>query len=133
MAISANRPSSGDRLVDWIFRQFLLLLNNRKLKIRRKRSVVKFRGKRRWAVRGISDMTAGPDNRGIEITISSAKSVHVNRHQEVETLIHELAHILFPKVRERFIRVLEDILVAKFIKEQRRLLGSFLPRRPTKK
>ena len=132
MPIPKRAPLSGDKLTDWIFWQFILLLKNKKLRIKKKKSVIKFIGRRKKSVRGISNTTAGPDSRGIEIIISSAKSVHANKNQELETLIHELAHILFPKTREKFIRQIEDVLVAKFTRNQKSLLKSFLLRHERK-
>lgn len=125
-----NVPLSGDKLTDWIFKQFILLLRKETLHIKRKKRLLNPNDKHRHAIRGLMD----PDAQfNIEITINCAKSIHENRDKEVETLIHELGHIVFWKTGEQFIVQLEKILITKFTKEQRNFLKSFLPRHEVKK
>lgn len=122
-------PLSGDNLVDWIFKQFVFFLRRETLYIKRKKRLLNPNDKHHRAIRGLMDPEFEPT---IEITINSAKSVHVNRNEEVETLIHELSHVLFWKTQERFIWQIEEILIKKFTKEQKDFLKSFIPRHEVK-
>lgn len=124
-----NVPLSGDKLVDWIFKQFIFFLRRETLYIKRKKRLLNPNDKHHRAISGLMDPEFEPN---IEITINSAKSVHVNRNEEVETLIHELSHVLFWKTRERFIWQIEEILIKKFTKEQKDFLKSFIPRHEVK-
>lgn len=125
-------PLSGDKLTDWIFKQFIVFLQRETLRIKRKKRVV-FSNTHRKALRGLMDPEAGPSQHHIEITLSSAKRMHCNRNEEVETLIHELCHILFWKTRERFIFQMECILIKKLTAEQKSFLKAFIPRHEVKK
>jgi len=125
-------PLSGDKLTDWIFKQFIIFLRRETLRIKRKKRVV-FSKTDRKALRGLMDPEVGPSQHHIEITLSSAKNMHCNRNEELETLIHELCHIIFWKTSERFIFQMECILIKKFTSEQKIFLKSFIPRHEVKK
>ncbi len=125
-------PLSGDRLTDWIFKQFVFFLRRETLQIRRKKRLVDPDDPHRKAVRGLMD-PAGHTGRYINILINSAKSTHANRDEEVETLIHELSHVVFWKTQEHFICQAENILVKRFTRAQRVYLKSFLPRHEVKR
>lgn len=121
-------PLSGDGLVDWIFKQFIFFLRRETLRIKRKKRLLN-PDDPHHAIRGLMDSDLEPK---IEITINAAKSVHCNRDEEAETLIHELCHILFWKTQERFIRQAEKILIKRLTSEQMSLLKSFIPRHEVK-
>jgi hypothetical protein len=121
-----DTPTSGDKLVDWVFKQFIFFLRRETLHIKRKKRLL---NDHRRAIRGLMDPESQPK---IEITINCAKSVHENRNEEVGTLIHELAHIVFWKTREEFIGQIERILIEKFTQEQKDLLKSFIPKHEVK-
>lgn len=125
-------PLSGDRLTDWIFKQFIFFLRKETLAIKRKKRLLDPDNHHRRVIRGLMQPEVGPGGHGIEITINVSKSIHCNRDEEVETLVHELSHIVFWKTRERFIGQAENILVEKFTREQKDFLKSFLPRRESK-
>ncbi len=122
-------PLSGDKLTDWIFKQFVFFLRRETLYIKRRKRLLNPNDKHHRAIKGLMDPEFEPK---IEISLNSAKSVHSNRNEEVETLIHELCHILFWKTRERSIWQSERILIKKFTKEQRDFLKSFIPRHEVK-
>jgi len=125
-------PRSGDKLVDWIFKQFIFFLRRETLRIKRKKRLIDLDvGCHRRALRGL--MTEAEIGKGIDITINSAKSQHEDRDAEADTLIHELCHVVFWKTRERFIGQLERILKERLTKEQKNYLKSFLPRHEVKK
>ncbi|MBI2063628.1 MAG: hypothetical protein HYT65_01390 [Candidatus Yanofskybacteria bacterium] len=122
-------PLSGDKLTDWVFKQFIFFIRRETLYIKRKKRLLNPNDKHHCAIRGLMDPEFEPK---IEITINSAKSVHANRNEEVETLIHELCHILFWKTQERSIWQTERILIKKFTKEQKDFLKSFIPHHEVK-
>lgn len=117
-------PLSGDKLVDWIFKQFIFFLRRETLHIKRMKGLLNPNDPHHREIRGLMDPKFEPK---IEITINPAKSMHSSRDEEVETLIHELSHVVFWKTRERNIEQMEKILLARFTSEQRNLLKSFLP------
>ncbi len=121
-------PLSGDKLVDWVFKQFIFFLRRETLAIKRKKRLLDPDDHHRRVILGLMQSEVGPGGHGIEITINSSKSVHCNRDEEAKTLIHELNHVVFWKTQERFIRQAENILVEKFTQEQKDFLKSFLPR-----
>jgi hypothetical protein len=124
-------PRSGDALVDWIFKQFVFFLRKETIRIKRKRYVFDSDDPHRKALRGIIEPRDDPGHK-LDIMISAAKNTHCNRDEEVETLIHELAHVVCWKIRERFIRQVEDILTDRFTVEQKNYLKSFIPRHEVK-
>lgn len=125
-------PLSGDKLTDWIFKQFLFFLRKETLSIKRKKRLLDPYDPHRKVLRGLMDSEVGPSKHHIEITLNSAKRIHCNRNEEVETLIHELSHILFWKTRENFIYQMEKILVIRLTSEQKNFLKMFLPRHEVK-
>ncbi len=126
-------PRSGDALVDWILKQFVFFLRKETVRLKRKKRLIdKDIDPHRRALMGLISFDAGPSGEGIEITINSAKSMHCNRDEEVETLIHELCHIVFWKTWEHFIDQIERILIKRLTVEQKTYLKSFLPRHEVK-
>ncbi|MBI2058021.1 MAG: hypothetical protein HYT63_03535 [Candidatus Yanofskybacteria bacterium] len=125
-------PLSGDKLVDWIFKQFVFFLRKETLAVKRKKRLLDPDNLHRRVIRGLMQPQVGPGGHGIEITINSSRSIHCNRDKEAETLIHELSHVVFWKTWERFIGQAENILVEKFTQEQKDFLKSFLPRSESK-
>ena len=123
-------PLSGDKLTDWVFKQFVFFLRRTTLNIKRKKRLLNPNDKHHRAIRGLMDPDQGPN---IEITINCAKSMHPNRDAEVGTLIHELSHIVFWKTGEKFITQIEQILIAGFTREQKNFLKSFIPHHEVKK
>lgn len=119
-------PLSGDELTDWIFKQFMFFLRRETLHIKRKKRLL---DEHRRAIKGLMESESVPK---LEITINCAKRHHENRDEEVETLIHELAHIVFWKTREGFIRQVERILIDNFTQGQKDFLKSFIPRHEVK-
>ena len=132
MASLRKVPLSGDNLTDWIFKQFFFFLQKETLRIKRKKRVV-LSDKHQQALRGLMNPEVGPSEYHIEIILSSDKKMHCNRDEEVETLIHELCHILFGKTHERFIFQMECILIKKLTIEQKNFLKTFIPRHEVKK
>lgn len=119
-------PLSGDELTDWIFKQFIFFLRRETLHIKRKKRLL---DERRRVMKGLMESKSVPK---LEITINCAKRHHENRDEEVGTLIHELAHIVFWKTQEGFIRQIERILMDSFTQDQKNLLKSFIPRHEVK-
>jgi hypothetical protein len=124
----AQVPRSGDKLVDWVFKQFVFFLRKETVRIKRKRYVFLPSDPHREALYGLMHPK---DGNQVDILISAAKSRHCNRDEEVETLIHELSHVVFC-VTHPFIYQIEQILVAKFTAEQKNYLKSFIPRHEVK-
>jgi hypothetical protein len=79
------------------------------------------------------DPLAGPSGRTIHIFINPAKDANRDRDEEVETLIHELAHVVMERALERDILRLERTLAKEFTVHQRRFLKAFLPRHTVKR
>ncbi len=127
----AQVPRSGDKLVDWVFKQFVFFLRKETVRIKSKQFVFAKDDSHRRAVYGLMQ-PKDESGHQIDIMISAAKSRHCNRDEEVVTLIHELSHIVFWKTRERFIRQIESILVDKLTGEQKNYLKSFIPRHAVK-
>jgi hypothetical protein len=125
-------PKSGDSLTDWLFRQFVLTLREETLIIKRKKRLVNPEDPARRAIRGLMDPEVHPSGRYIHILINPARDANRTRDDEVNTLIHELAHVVLPRTAERHITQLEDTLSGRFTPSQRAYLKSFLPRHEVK-
>jgi hypothetical protein len=123
----------GDPLADWFFRQFVAVLRSEKVRISRKRRLVNPDDPHRQVIRGLMDPDLDPRGNLVQILINPARNTHRNRNEEVDTLIHELAHIILPKTGERGILTVENALSKGFTPVQRRLLKSFLPRHEVKR
>lgn len=126
-------PRSGDSLSDWLFVQFITFLRKETVRISRKKRLINPDDPHRRVIRGLMDPEIHPSGNWIQILINSAKSTHRCRDDEVETLIHELSHVIMPKTTERHILRIESILANKFTPSQRRYLKSFIPRHEIKK
>ncbi len=126
-------PRSGDALVDWIFRQFIHILNSEKVRISRKKRLVNPDDPHRRVIRGLMDPDIHPSGRWVQILINPSKNTHKCRDDEVETLIHELAHVLMPRSGERSILGMESMLARRFSGAQRRYLKLYIPRHEVKK
>lgn len=120
-------PCSGDKLVDWVFKQFVFFLRREALHIKRKRRLVNPNDPHKHKLRGLMSPQDHAGNR-IDILISVERTYHPDCDGEVSTLIHELSHIVFWKTRECFIGQIERILVEKFTTKQKNYLKSFIPR-----
>lgn len=118
-------PLSGDRLVDWIFRRFVEILNYEVLAIKKKKRLSDPDDPHHNALMGL--LTEED-----EIYLSASKVQHRNKDEMLGTLIHEISHILFRDVKERYIEQLENILVIKFTDEQKRILKKFIPKHQVK-
>jgi hypothetical protein len=128
-----NMPKSGDLLVDLMFTQFMIFLRKETVRIARKRRLVNPDDPHRRVIRGLMDPDIHPSGDWVQILINPAKNTHRCRDEEVETLIHELSHVMMPKTAERHIYRMECILSKKFTAAQRRHLKTFLPRHEVKK
>lgn len=120
-------PRSGDALTDWMYRQFVSMLNDENLVVYRMRRLHDPADRRRRALRGIMDPYIHPSGKHIQIIVNPARSANRNWVQEVETLVHELTHVLMERTRERGIVQLEKILAKNITLEQKRYLRMFLP------
>ena len=125
-------PRSGEALADWIFGQFVVFLRKETVRISRKKRLVNPDDPHRRVIRGLMDPDIHPSRNWVQILINPAKNTHRCRDEEVETLIHELAHVIMPKTTERGILRIEAILSRKFSVSQRRYLKSFIPRHEVK-
>lgn len=123
-------PLSGDSLTDWIFKQFIFYLRKETIHIKRKRKLLDPNNKHKKTIRGLMEPKSVSSEGNIEITINS--SLHCDRNEEVETLIHELGHVVFWTTPEWSIKSLEGILIKKFTPEQKSFLKSFIPRHEVK-
>lgn len=121
-------PLSGDRLLDWVFKQFIVFLNRKTVYIIRKKRLKKANSPREGILLGLT-MPKNPKNylKGTYIFINSAKCRHHDRNEETETLIHELCHNLFSDSKHRFINQLERMLIEDFTNDQKKILKSFIP------
>lgn len=126
-------PLSGDILTDWFFRQFIGILNSERVRISRKKRLFHPDRRARKAIRGLMDPDIHPSGTWVQILINPAKNTHRCRDEEVETLIHELAHILMPKTGERAILSIENHLTQRFTAIQRRYLKAYIPRHEVKR
>lgn len=124
---------SGDPLTDWFFRQFIAVLKDEKVHISRKRRLVNPDDPHRRVIRGLMDPDIHPSGNWVQILINPSKNTHRDRNEEVETLVHELAHVILPKTGERGILTVETALSKGFTPSQRRFLKSFLPRHEVKR
>lgn len=121
-------PRSGDALTDWFFRQFVSVLRDENLIIQRMRRLHDPTDRARRAIRGIMDPFVHPSGQYVHILINPAKGLNRDRDEEVETLIHELAHLVMERTSERNILQLERTLAKTLSAAQKRILKSFLPR-----
>lgn len=126
-------PRSGDAVVDWLFRQFVIILRSEKVRISRKKRLVNPDDPHRKVIRGLMDPDIHPSGNWVQILINPAKNTHKCRDEEVETLIHELSHILMPRTGERSILAIETILTRRLSAAQRRYLKSFIPKHEVKR
>lgn len=124
---------SRDPLTDWFFRQFVAVLRNEKVRISRKRRLVNPDDPHRLVIRGLMDPDNNPPGVWARIFINPARNTHRDRDEEVDTLIHELCHVILPKTSERGILAAENALSRRFTSAQRRFLKSFLPRHEVKR
>ncbi|HXV27018.1 MAG TPA: hypothetical protein VD862_03300 [Candidatus Paceibacterota bacterium] len=124
---------SGDRLTDWFFRQFVHFLRKETIRIKRKRRLVNPDDPHRQAIRGLMDPEIHPSGRYVHIFINPARDANRTRDDEVDTLIHELAHVVLGKTSERHVLQLEGILSRRFTRSQRRFIKLFLPRHVVKR
>lgn len=122
-------PKSGDLFVDWIFTQYVIALRSQRVRIVRKKRLINPDDPRRLVIRGLLDPDSG---NWVQILINPAKNTHSNRDEEVETLIHEVGHLILPRASERSILRLETILSRRFSMAQRRYLKSFIPKHEVK-
>ena len=125
-------PGSGDKLTDWFFRQFVGALTTQRVRIVRKKRLVNPDDPHRRVIRGLMDPDVDPAGRWVQILINPARTTHRDRDEEMETLCHELAHILMPKSSERSILAVEGILARTLTRGQRDCLKAFLPRHQVK-
>lgn len=123
---------SQNPLVNWFFRQFMAVLSSERVRVARKRRLVNPDDPHRQVIRGLMDPEIHPSGNWIQILINPAKNTHRCRDEEVETLIHELAHVILPKAPEREILRIETLLSRSLTTTQRRVLKSFLPRHEVK-
>ncbi len=130
---TARELRSGDPLVDWFFRQFVRALCDERVRIVRKRRLVNPDDPRRRVIRGLMDPDIHPSGNQIQILINAARNTHRNRNEEVETLVHELAHVILPKTPERGILTVENIMARRLTRQQRAVLKTFLPRHEVKR
>ena len=126
-------PKSGDALVDWLFRQFIMVLRDERVRISRKKRLINPDDPHRRVIRGLMDPDIHPSGNWVQILINPAKNTHRDRDEEVETLIHELAHIVMPRTGEQSICAVETILTHQFSPSQLRILKSFIPRHEVKR
>jgi len=129
---SIDLPKSGDTLVDLMFRQFVAVLRRETVRIVRKRRLVNPDDPHRRVIRGLMDPDIHPSGNWVQILINPARNTHRDRDEEVETLIHELSHVVMPRAAERDVLRMETILSRKFTGAQRRYLKTFLPRHEVK-
>jgi hypothetical protein len=125
-------PQSGDALTDWFFRQFIAILKTEEVRIGRKKRLVNPDDPHRKVIRGLMDPDLDPEGALVHIFINPSRTTHRNRDEEVETLVHELAHVILPKTPERSIFGIERILARRLTRAQRTFLKAFLPRHEIK-
>ena len=130
--ILTHLPKSGDALTDWLFRQFALTLRQETIRIKRKKRLFNPGDRSRGALRGLMDPEVHPSGRYIHILINPARDANPTRDDEVDTLIHELAHVVMGRASERHILQIENLLSKRFTGEQRSYLRMFLPRHEVK-
>ena len=136
MALLVGRATavrhSGNPLADWVFRRFVEVLSSERVRIVRKKRLVNPDDPHRRTIRGLMDPDSFPVGSRVQIFINSARSTHRTRNEELETLLHELSHIVWPHAREREILQMENILARQFTGHQRNALKAFLPRHEVK-
>ncbi len=111
----------------------MVVLRSERVKISRKKRLVNPDDPHRKVIRGLMDPDIHPSGNWVQILINPAKNTHRCRDDEVETLIHELAHVILPRAGERSILSIEGILVRQFSASQRRYLKSFIPKHEVKR
>lgn len=126
-------PRSGDAMTDWFFKQFAAVLNNERVRVVRKRRLVNPDDPHRQVIRGLMDPDIHPSGNWVQILINPARNTHRDRNEEVDTLVHELAHVILPRTGEREILVMETLLAKRLTAAQRRYLKGFLPRHEVKR
>ncbi len=79
------------------------------------------------------DPDLDPRGSWVQVLINPAHTTHRDRNEEVETLIHELSHILLPTTRERDILTIERLMARRITRDQRAILRAFIPRHQVKR
>ena len=126
-------PKSGDTLVDWMFRQFVVILRSERVRVSRKKRLINPDDPHRRVIRGLMDPDIHPSGNWVQILINPAKNTHRCRDDEVETLVHELVHVLMPRTGERSVLAVETLLTHRLSASQRRYLKSFIPKHEVKR
>jgi len=126
-----RRISSGDKKTDAFFKRLIDALNGDKTwniylvsSIKDK----KYKGKRNYLF-GVYD--DGDDEGGDfmnDIFLARDRRLHKSKNEIAQTLLHEVLHIIFPKVHELKIRDLELFWWKRFSKKQRSILKSYIPK-----
>lgn len=127
------KATSGHPLVDWVFRQFMGVLKDYRVRVSRMKRLVDPTDPRRRLLQGLMDPEVHPSGNWVQILINPARTLHRTRDEELDTLIHELAHVVFPKARERDVARIEKLLAKSLSRTQRSYLKKFLPRHQVKK
>ena len=124
-------PRSGNKLVDWHFRQVIYYLENKVSAILIVNKSLKDPRNKKILLRGYIDVNH--KGRAI-IFVSGIKNTHADREMMGKTLTHEVAHgFLEDYVHEKSILTLEDLLWNAFTKDQKNIIKSFLPKHKVKR
>lgn len=113
-------------LADWIFARFIEILNDQEIIVRKKKRLFDPDDLKKIALAGFLTERN-------EIYLNSSKNQHKNIEELLQTLIHELSHVLLPETKEKYIKRLEKILWLKFSDKQKGILKSYIPKHEVKK
>ncbi len=129
-----KKYSSKDEQIDWVFRRFLWLLEN---KINQIVFITPLRDPDipKAHLRGLWSQEEKTTTHGKKTIVYEKLTIYIDpkRHEKIggnvmSTFIHELTHVLFPTIPERNICQEENILFKRFSEIQKRVLKKFLPK-----
>lgn len=120
-----KRYKSGDPLTDWVFRRFIDIINTKVKQIVLKRRLKSDEGE-------LLDGQWDPSTGILELNPAKWCKKCKRDHDILQSLIHELCHILLNTVNEKVfgskVEVLEKILLGTLTPVQKRALRSFIPK-----
>lgn len=121
--VKKQRMTSGDKLVDWLFKRLMDTADKRVLSVKCKKLIkgkIEKIGKQYHGNGDLGIVFSNENNRENEIEIE----YRISKRAKGRVFMHELGHILYNKSvgRERYIRQFEDYLWPRFCEEQKQKL-----------
>lgn len=122
-----GRISSYNQLANWLFVLIIQTLNKEVWKIHKLKDL---RDEKNRGIKlcGYLDGDAGD----FEIYLNADKNTNSDRNEIAKTLLHEVLHIIFYRVKESRILGLERYLWHELSRAQKKILKSYIPKHYSK-